>query len=282
MSRAPNYEFQEWWNKQRDKENLDLLEVKAEQASSSPFTAVDVGDIGGGAGGGGRSDPSVEKDRARSARQLRWVCLLRFQQIASNLSSISNGFLFFLRAANRRISSHSLADSGTSRLYRAIRVFLIVVIGLLGFELVAYFKGWHFRPPSVGSAEVLGMVGVVYARWLEIRASYLAPPLQSLANMCIALFIVQSVDRVVLILGCFWIKFRRIRPVAEVDYEGDVESVEDYPMVLVQIPMCNEREVRRCRFLSPFQTHFVLKSNSDACVVCFVFLSVIYSVLLFH
>ncbi|XP_057451539.1 probable xyloglucan glycosyltransferase 6 [Lotus japonicus] len=243
MSRAPNYEFQEWWNKQRDKENLDLLEVKADQASSSPFTAVDVGDIGGGAAGGGRSDPSVEKDRARSARQLRWVCLLRFQQIASNLSSISNGFLFFLRAANRRISSHSLADSGTSRLYRAIRVFLIVVIGLLGFELVAYFKGWHFRPPSVGSAEVLGMVGVVYARWLEIRASYLAPPLQSLANMCIALFIVQSVDRVVLILGCFWIKFRRIRPVAEVDYEGDVESVEDYPMVLVQIPMCNEREV---------------------------------------
>lgn len=26
--------------------------------------------------------------------------------------------------------------------------------------------------------------------------------------------------------------------------EGGTENVEDYPMVLLQIPMCNEREVR--------------------------------------
>jgi hypothetical protein len=29
-----------------------------------------------------------------------------------------------------------------------------------------------------------------------------------------------------------------------VEYDGS-ESVEDYPMVLVQIPMCNEREVSK-------------------------------------
>lgn len=245
MSRAPNYEFQEWWNKQREKENFDLFEDKSDQ-SAAPFISVDVG------GGGGRSDarldPSV-KERARSARQLSWVCFLRFQQIAATVGLLSNGFFLLVRTANRRIVSRdSPADSASSRLYRAIRVFLIVVIALLGFELVAYFKGWHFRRPAVGSAEVLGFVGVVYARWLEIRASYLAPPLQSLTNMCIVLFIVQSVDRIVLILGCFWIKFRRIRPLASVSYEGGVESVEDYPMVLIQIPMCNEREVRRCRY----------------------------------
>ncbi|KAG5252236.1 xyloglucan glycosyltransferase [Salix suchowensis] len=56
------------------------------------------------------------------------------------------------------------------------------------------------------------------------------------------LFLIQSVDRVVLMLGCFWIKFRKLRPVAAVEYDGS-ENVEDYPMVLVQIPMCNEREV---------------------------------------
>lgn len=250
MSRAPNYEFQEWWNKQREKENLDLFEDnnKSDQCqSSSPFVSVDV--TGGGGGGGGsnnnRSDGSVKKERTRSARQLSWVCLLKFQQIAATVGFISNGLLYLVRTANRRVLSRdSRADSSSSRLYRVIRVFLIVVVGLLGFELVAYFKGWHFRPPSVGSADVLGLVAVFYARWIDIRANYLAPPLQSLTNMCIVLFIVQSVDRIVLILGCFWIKFRRIRPVASVDYDdGSVESVMDYPMVLVQIPMCNEREV---------------------------------------
>ncbi|XP_048132139.1 probable xyloglucan glycosyltransferase 6 isoform X2 [Rhodamnia argentea] len=58
----------------------------------------------------------------------------------------------------------------------------------------------------------------------------------------------QSVDRVVLVLGCLWIKIRGIKPVASIDYEkkGDLESESGdvvYPMVLVQIPMCNEREV---------------------------------------
>ncbi|KAI4354221.1 hypothetical protein L6164_003109 [Bauhinia variegata] len=230
MSRSPNYEFREWWNKQREK-NLDLFEDKPGEPIT-PFLTVEISD-----------DRSVGKERSRSARQLSWVCLLRFQQIASFLAWVSNGLVYLVRTANRRIvSPHSRADSASSRLYRVIKVFLIVVLLLLGFELVAYFKGWHFSPPSVGSAEVFGMVGVVYAKWLGIRANYLAPPLQFLSNMCTVLFLVQSVDRLVLILGCFWIKFRRLKPVAAVEY-SDVENVEDYPMVLVQIPMCNEREV---------------------------------------
>ncbi|KAK7286838.1 hypothetical protein RJT34_22132 [Clitoria ternatea] len=235
MSRTPNYEFQEWWNKQREKNNLELLEENPDHHHSSvAFTAVDV-DGGGGTGN------SVEKERSRSARQLSWVCLLKFQQLAASLGWLSNGFFHLVRTANRRIADSASLRGDTSRLYRAIRVFLFLVIALLGFELVAYFKGWHFSPPD--PSEVVGMVGVAYAKWLEIRASYLSPPLQSLANLCTVLFIVQSVDRVVLILGCFWIKFRRIKPVANVDYDGSGMSVEDFPMVLVQIPMCNEREV---------------------------------------
>ncbi|KAJ7961621.1 Xyloglucan glycosyltransferase [Quillaja saponaria] len=236
MSRPPNYEFQEWWNKQREK-NHELFPEKPDN-DNTPFLTVEISSPS--------SDQSVGKDRTRSARQLSWVCLLKFQQIANSLAWISNGFVLLVRTANRRIASpDSRADSSSSRLYRVIKGFLFVVLLLLGFELVAYFKGWHFSPPSVGSVEVLGMVGFVYAKWLQIRANYLAPALQSLTNVCVVLFLVQSVDRVVLMLGCFWIKLRRLKPVPNMEYpaDGENENVEDYPMVLVQIPMCNEREV---------------------------------------
>ncbi|RZC47196.1 hypothetical protein C5167_040127 [Papaver somniferum] len=80
--------------------------------------------------------------------------------------------------------------------------------------------GWHFRPPSIDSA--LSFEKLVYAKWLLIRADYLAPPLQ----------------------------FRRLKPVPLMEFNdgeggGDVEdqNSEDYPMVLIQIPMCNEKEV---------------------------------------
>ncbi|KAH7576407.1 hypothetical protein JRO89_XS01G0055500 [Xanthoceras sorbifolium] len=232
MPRPPNYEFQEWWNKQRDK-NHDLFE------DNNAFLTVEIRSP--------TSDPTVGKEvRTRSARQISWIYLLKFQQIANSLAWITNSFIFLLRTANRRIQSSesSPSDSPHSKLYRVIKVFLILVILLLCFELVAFFKGWHFSPPSVGSAEL--MVELVYAKWLEIRADYLAPPLQSLANMCIVLFLIQSVDRVVLVLGCAWIKLRRLKPTATMEYSAaNVEggNLEDYPMVLVQIPMCNEREV---------------------------------------
>ncbi|KAF3435917.1 hypothetical protein FNV43_RR23009 [Rhamnella rubrinervis] len=240
-SRPPNYEFQEWWNKQRERDH-DLLLDKPDDHNST-FLSVEIRTP--------PADRTVDKERARSARQLSWVCLLKFQQIAGSLASISNGAISLVRTANRRIASpDSPADSSSSRLYKAIKAFLIVVLLLLCFELVAYFKGWHFSPPSVGSAQMLGLAELVYANWLHIRANYLAPPLQTLTNVCIVLFLVQSVDRVVLMLGCFWIKFQRLKPKAAMEYkdtpsveeEGN-ENVEDYPMVLLQIPMCNEREV---------------------------------------
>ncbi|BAT97045.1 hypothetical protein LR48_Vigan11g142500 [Vigna angularis] len=239
MSRTPNYEFQEWWNKQREKNNnLDPLnDAKLDHshsASPPPFTALDVDSSPS-------SSVASKKERSRSARQLSWVCLLKCQQLAASLGWLYGGVFHLARTAHRRIADSASLRGDSSRLYRAIRVFLVVVIVLLGFELVAYFKGWHFRRPD--PSDVLGMLAVVYAVWVDVRARYMSPPLQSLANLCTVLFIVQSVDRVVLILGCFWIKFRRLKPVASVDYDAVGISAEDFPMVLVQIPMCNEREV---------------------------------------
>ncbi|XP_047315231.1 probable xyloglucan glycosyltransferase 6 [Impatiens glandulifera] len=242
MSRPPNHEFQEWWNKQRERDN-DTTDLLPDKNSEKPnWLTVEILSP--------TTDRPVDKERSRSARQLSWVCLLRFQQLANSLLFLTHGLLSLLRTANRRITTadsvDDLASPGKdSRLYRAIKVFLVILLVLLVFELVAYFRGWHFSPPSLDSTRVLDFLELMYANWILIRANYLAPLLQSLTNVCVVLFLVQSLDRLVLVLGCFWIKLRGIKPVALMEYpaESTNVNVEDYPMVLVQIPMCNEKEV---------------------------------------
>lgn len=245
MPRPPNYEFQECWNKQRENGH-EFLQDKADV--NDALLSVQVRNPG--------QDSTVDKEvRSRSARQLSWIYLLKFQQIANSLAWMTSSIIYILRIANRRIRSSpdsAPPDSAHSKLYRVIKAFLILVIFLFCFELVAYFKGWHFSPPSAASAKRI--VELVYAKWLEVRADYLAPPLRNLANTCIVLFLVQSVDRAALVLGCAWIKLRKLKPTAMIEYTVGVEAenVEDYPMVLVQIPMCNEREVSIRRFLNQF------------------------------
>ncbi|RZC44443.1 hypothetical protein C5167_037390 [Papaver somniferum] len=128
-----------------------------------------------------------------------------------------------------------------------------------GFEIAAYFNGWQFESPYLNFQQHFhlpsfefegGLFDFVYSRWVFVRVEYLAPPLQFLANACIVLFLIQSVDRLVLCLGCFWIKFKKIKPIPKGEIVLDVESsggstdkTDYFPMVLVQIPMCNEKEV---------------------------------------
>ncbi|WOL14420.1 putative xyloglucan glycosyltransferase 6 [Canna indica] len=245
MSRPPNYEFQEWWNKER---------LKA-QGLLAPNPAPTVAPGGEAITGSGAVDvltpttpAAAGKSRGRSTRQISWLLFLRIHHSASLLASLPSRLFALLRTAARRIFTSPHHPAHSSRLYRLIRAFLVLAILLLALELAAYFKGWHFSPPSyASSAEALELI---YANWLTIRAEYLSPPVQALANMCTVLFLVQSVDRLVLTLGCFYIKLRGVKPVAAVEYggQGDLEggrtmNVDEYPMVLVQIPMCNEREV---------------------------------------
>ncbi|KAL0459949.1 UNVERIFIED_CONTAM: putative xyloglucan glycosyltransferase 6 [Sesamum latifolium] len=194
----------------------------------------------------GAAAAAAGKDRSRSARQLSWIYLLKLNRIAHSLALVTNGFITLIRTANRRIGTSSDRPRSESKFYKIIKFFLILSVCLLFFELVAYFRGWHFSPPTL-EAGVEDSVEYIYAKWLEIRANYLAPLLQCLANVCIVLFLIQSVDRFVLVLGCFYVKIRGLKPVAEMEYQQDAEyesmNPDDYPMVLVQIPMCNEREV---------------------------------------
>ncbi|EOA20090.1 hypothetical protein CARUB_v10000367mg [Capsella rubella] len=199
---------------------------------------------------------SHEKSRHKNARQLTWVLLLKAHRAAGCLTSLGSALIALGTAVRRRIAdgrTDSVQKQSTEKkksklFYSFLKVFLWLSLILLGFEIAAYFKGWNFGTSKLQLEFIFtkGFFDWVYTRWVLLRVEYLAPPLQFLANGCIVLFLVQSLDRLVLCLGCFWIRFKKIKPVPKPDAVSDLESGHNgcfVPMVLVQIPMCNEKEV---------------------------------------
>ncbi|XP_010421731.1 PREDICTED: probable xyloglucan glycosyltransferase 12 [Camelina sativa] len=206
---------------------------------------------------------SREKSRNKNARQLTWVLLLKAHRAAGCLTSLGSALIALGTAVRRRIaagrtdsevSSQKQNPAKKSKLfYSCLKVFLWLSLILLCFEIAAYFKGWHFGTSKLQLQFIFttpfgvkGFFDWAYTRWVLLRVEYLAPPLQFLANACIVLFLIQSLDRLILCLGCFWIRFKKIKPVLKPDAISDLESGDNgcfLPMVLVQIPMCNEKEV---------------------------------------
>ncbi|KAI7999515.1 Xyloglucan glycosyltransferase 4 [Camellia lanceoleosa] len=78
--------------------------------------------------------------------------------------------------------------------------------------------------------------------WLSFRVNYIAPSVVFLSKFCIVLFMIQLLDWLVLCFGCFWMKCKKLKPVIEGE-PYDIEDCSSFPMVLVQIPICNEREL---------------------------------------
>ncbi|KAL0439383.1 UNVERIFIED_CONTAM: putative xyloglucan glycosyltransferase 12 [Sesamum latifolium] len=200
--------------------------------------------------------------RNKNAKQLTWVLLLKAHKAAGCLTSIVAAFFSIAAIVRNRVASgrtDSADKSSTenptikSRFYICIRAFVWLSLVLLCFETVAYFEGWHFGTPDLQLQRLYTLTNPfvvktvfdsLYSNWVLIRVGYLAPPLQFLANVCIVLFLIQSLDRLILCLGCFWIKLRNIKPVPNQDL-ADLEPGDGdgyFPMVLVQIPMCNEKE----------------------------------------
>lgn len=191
----------------------------------------------------------------KNAKQLTWVLLLKANRAAGCITSIAPATFFLASAVRRRLSAGRTDTTPSStKFYFCIKLFLWVSILLFGFELAAYYKGWNFGAPDLHLQYLYtltnpfafkGLFDLIYSKWVLIRVEYLAPPLQFLANACIYLFLIQSLDRLVLCLGCFWIRFKKIKPIPKQTLP-DLESGDGdgfYPMVLVQIPMCNEKEV---------------------------------------
>ncbi|KAM0884887.1 hypothetical protein ACQ4PT_030702 [Festuca glaucescens] len=193
--------------------------------------------------------------RGKNARQITWVLLLKAHRAAGRLTGAASAAL----AARRRVAAgrtDSDAAPGEStalrtRSYLFIRAFLVLSVLLLAVEVAAYLQGWHLQMPEMpagfsaedGLVAIDGLFAAAYAGWMRVRLQYLAPPLQFLTNSCVVLFLIQSVDRLILCLGCLWIKLRGIKPMPLAADKDDVEGgADDFPMVLVQMPMCNERE----------------------------------------
>jgi hypothetical protein len=192
--------------------------------------------------------------RGKNARQITWVLLLKAHRAAGKLTGAASAALSVAAAARRRVAAGRTDDDAPpapgeespamrTRFYGLLRAFLLLSVLLLAFDVAAHAQGWHLEA-------VEGLFAAAYAAWMRGRADYLGPALQFLTNACVVLFMIQSADRLILCLGCFWIKLRGIRPVpnaAAGKAAGDVEAagLEDFPMVLVQIPMCNEKEVSK-------------------------------------
>ncbi|WOK96312.1 putative xyloglucan glycosyltransferase 2 [Canna indica] len=246
---TPSSDFSNWWAK--DSRRGDPVMVTMENPNYSVLE-IDGPDEKEGF-------PTMEKGRGKNAKQFTWVLLLRAHRAFGCVAWLAAAAWALLGIIKKRLVSRREAEAPSDKpfkgrlLLKFLRVILVLSLVALVFELVAYCNGWHFQRPNLHlpenlhmpkTIEVEGWLHSAYLSWLSFRANYIAYPIQILSNICIILFIIQSVDRLILCLGCFWIKFKKVRPRIEGDpFKSDDGSELKYPMVLVQIPMCNEREV---------------------------------------
>ncbi|XP_047321373.1 probable xyloglucan glycosyltransferase 12 [Impatiens glandulifera] len=263
----------EWWGKDTHKGTPVVVKMdNPNNWSMVELEAPSEEDFFNNSGEGSPENNRREKTKNKNAKQLTWVLLLKAHRAAGCLTSLASAMFGVAAAVRRRVSAGRTDEdadldgetaSGAratenlavkSRFYSCIKVSLFISLILLGFEIAAYYKGWHLGTDNLQlqylsalattPLNVKGVFVSIYSTWVMIRVEYLAPFLQFLTNVCIVLFLIQSIDRLVLCLGCLWIRINKIKPIAKQTL-ADLESNEPsfLPMVLVQIPMCNEKEV---------------------------------------
>lgn len=240
-----SFDFGKWWNKETRRGTPVVVKMENPNNWSMLELSGPEDDF---------ARRTTEKDRGKNAKQLSWVMLLKAHQAVGCIAWLAQGLLALLSGVKKRlILRQGVANNDEKphkgKLYKFIRIFLAFALFMLGFEVIAHMKGWQFTAPNLhfpDSSDVQGLFHATYIAWMNVRANYLAPPLQSLANACIILFLIQSLDRFTQCLGCVWIKLKRIKPIPKVaSFEADDPEQPNagYPMVLIQIPMCNEKEV---------------------------------------
>ena len=83
--------------------------------------------------------------------------------------------------------------------------------------------------------------------WLSVRAPVAAPLLQFAINVCLVMVTMLFVERIFMCGVMVFVKLLRRTPESVYKFEPIRDDLEfgnsSYPMVLVQIPMYNEREV---------------------------------------
>ncbi|KAF6990818.1 hypothetical protein CFC21_007972 [Triticum aestivum] len=218
--------------------NWSISEINIDDDNSEDFLAR----VGG------------QRRRVKNTKQITWVFRLKAHRAAGCLSWLTSAAFALGGATRRRVVAGRTDSNATdgeckdveewapasrrSRFYTLIKACLMMFVCLLIVELAAY---------SNGKGNLAVFINSFNTSWIRFRAAYIAPPLQLLANACVVLFLVQSADRVFQSLGCFYILVKRIKPKPLFLALSDAEDPDAgyYPMVLVQIPMCNEKEVYR-------------------------------------
>lgn len=90
-----------------------------------------------------------------------------------------------------------------------------------------------------------GTSGISYA-WNSIRASVIVPLLHLAIILCSVMSLMLFIERVYMAIVILYVKVLRKKRYTEYKLEEmkeDLELNKSYPMVLVQIPMYNEKEV---------------------------------------
>ncbi|CAI9111083.1 OLC1v1011219C1 [Oldenlandia corymbosa var. corymbosa] len=180
---------------------------------------------------------SLLQDKQKGARPKQFLSLM-FLKAQRALGCIP----WLAASVRKRIAYSDARDDEFNykgRLYKFLMGCLVISVLALVVEVIAYFQDWEYLS-LVSTGEVQSFMQFCYTAWMSFRVDYVAPGFVMLSKFCIVLFLIQSLDRFVLGIGWFWIKFRGLVPVPE---EHDLEDASSFPMVLVQIPMCNEKEV---------------------------------------
>lgn len=243
---APRLDFSEWWAKEERKGTPLVVTMENPNYSLLEIQCPDSEEF-----------HSVGKAKGKNAKQFTWVLLLRAHRAVGCLAWLLSAIKKRMLIRHRIIHVESDNVEKGRVLFKFIRAFLVISFAVLMFEIMAHSNGWHFQRPNLHlpqSIEIKGWLHSLYLSWLSFRAHYIAYPIQLLSSFCVVLFAAQSLDRLVLCFGCLWIKLKKIKPEI-IDSDSlkcvDVEEGSncEFPMVLVQIPMCNEREVKLSSYL---------------------------------
>jgi beta-mannan synthase len=96
-------------------------------------------------------------------------------------------------------------------------------------------------------ATVMALVDQAIQLWLAVRAPVVAPLLQFAINVCLVMVTMLFVERIFMCGVMVFVKLLRRSPATQYKFEPIRDDMEfgnsAYPLVLVQVPMFNEREV---------------------------------------
>ena len=98
---------------------------------------------------------------------------------------------------------------------------------------------------QVSQDDITGQIGLI---WQQTKAPLIVPVLKVMVVLCLAMSIMLFVERVYMGIVIVFIKLFGRKPEKRYKWESMKDDVElgnsAFPMVLVQIPMYNEKEVR--------------------------------------